>query len=80
MKRDEIKKEVISIIADESGYDGNITEGHNLIEDLGMDSLDTVSLMMACEDHFGIEIPDDVMFGIATVGGLIDAIERLQSK
>ena len=46
------------------------------IEDLGADSLDTVELVMALEEEFGIEIPDEDAEHILTVGKLVDYLEQ----
>ena len=45
-----------------------VTDNASFIEDLGADSLDTVELVMAFEEEFGIEIPDDAAESIVTVG------------
>lgn len=50
-------------------------EAH-FIEDLGADSLDTVELVMALEEEFGIEIPDEDTEHILTVGKLVDYLEQ----
>ena len=47
--------------------------------DLGADSLDVVELVMALEDEFGIEIPDDEVNSIKTVGNAVDYIKKKQS-
>lgn len=52
-----------------------ITENSRFIEDLGADSLDLTSIIMELEDEFGIEIPDEVVMTIKTVG---DAADRLK--
>ena len=46
------------------------------VEDLGADSLDTVELVMALEEEFGIEIPDEDAEHILTVGKLVDYLEQ----
>ena len=46
------------------------------IEDLGADSLDTVELVMALEEEFGVEIPDEDAERILTVGKLVDYLEQ----
>ena len=56
-----------------------VTESASFIEDLGADSLDTVELVMAFEEEFGIEIPDDVAEGIGTVGDAIKFIDKSQA-
>ena len=56
-----------------------VTEGASFIEDLGADSLDTVELVMAFEEEFGIEIPDDAAESIVTVGDAVKYIDKTQS-
>jgi acyl carrier protein len=69
---DDIKK----IIADLLDMDPeDITPEKSFNEDLGADSLDQVEIIMAIEDKFGIEIPDEVAMEIHTVG---DAMEQLK--
>ena len=53
-----------------------VVEGASFIEDLGADSLDTVELVMAFEEEFGIEIPDDAAESIVTVGDAVKYIEK----
>ena len=52
-----------------------MTEEASFIDDLGADSLDIVELVMAFEEEFGVEIPDDAAEKIATVKDAIDYIE-----
>jgi acyl carrier protein len=56
-----------------------VTDNASFIEDLGADSLDTVELVMAFEEEFGIEIPDDAAESIVTVGDAVKYIEKQQS-
>ncbi len=68
-----IEEKVKELIADRLGVDPEeVTPEASFIEDLGADSLDTVELVMALEEEFGIEIPDEDAEKIQTVG---DAIE-----
>jgi len=53
-----------------------VTDNASFIEDLGADSLDTVELVMAFEEEFGIEIPDDAAESIVTVGDAVKYIEK----
>jgi acyl carrier protein len=53
-----------------------ITKGASFIDDLGADSLDTVELVMALEEEFGIEIPDEEAEKITKVGEAIAYIEK----
>jgi acyl carrier protein len=53
-----------------------VTDTASFIEDLGADSLDTVELVMAFEEEFGIEIPDDAAESIVTVGDAVKYIDK----
>ncbi|HEY1838451.1 MAG: acyl carrier protein [Rhizomicrobium sp.] len=55
-----------------------VTDNASFIEDLGADSLDTVELVMAFEEEFGIEIPDDAAESIVTVGDAVKFIDKSQ--
>jgi acyl carrier protein len=75
---EDISSKVKKIVADHLGIDeAKVTEEASFIDDLGADSLDTVELVMAFEEEFGIEIPDDAAENILTVG---DAINFIDSK
>lgn len=70
-----IEKRVKSIIADQLGVtDDKITPESKFIEDLGADSLDIVELIMAMEEEFGTEIPDEEAEKILTVGDAINYV------
>ena len=56
--------------------DEKVTESASFIDDLGADSLDTVELVMAFEEEFGVEIPDDAAEKILTVKDAIDFIKE----
>ena len=75
----EIADKVKNIIAEHLGIDdlGKLTDDAKFIDDLGADSLDTVELVMAFEEAFDVEIPDEKAETILTVG---DAISHLESK
>ncbi len=71
-------QKVKNIIADQLGVDAaDVTEKASFIDDLNADSLDTVELVMAFEEEFGIEIPDEDADKLQTVGS---AIEYLDGK
>ena len=57
-----------------------VTENASFIEDLGADSLDTVELVMAFEEEFGIEIPDDAAESIVTVGDAVKYIDKANAS
>lgn len=70
-----IFEKVADMIADQLGVEADsIKEGTSLIEDLGADSLDVVELIMACEDEFGVEIPDEDAEKMATVKDVVEYI------
>lgn len=72
----EIETQVKQIVVDHLGIDdAKVTAGSKFIDDLGADSLDTVELVMAFEEKFGIEIPDDAAETIQTVQNAIDYIQ-----
>lgn len=57
-----------------------VTDNASFIEDLGADSLDTVELVMAFEEEFGIEIPDDAAKSIVTVGDAVKYIDKANAS
>jgi acyl carrier protein len=74
---DRVKK----IIVDQLGVEEEtVTPEASFVDDLGADSLDTVELVMALEEEFGIEIPDEDAEKITRVKEAIDYIEKHQGK
>ena len=74
---EDVSSKVKKIVADHLGIDeAKVTEESSFIDDLGADSLDTVELVMAFEEAFDVEIPDEKAEKILTVG---DAIGHLES-
>ena len=73
-----VEDKVKDIIIEQLGVDAEkVKPEASFIEDLGADSLDTVELVMAFEEEFGAEIPDEDAETIATVG---DAVKYIQEK
>jgi len=71
-----IEERVKKIIAEQLGVnEGEITNESSFVDDLGADSLDTVELVMALEEEFGTEIPDEEAEKITTVQQAIDYIQ-----
>lgn len=71
----DIAERVKKIVVEHLGVDAaKVTENASFIDDLGADSLDTVELVMAFEEEFSVEIPDDAAEKIVTVKDAIDFI------
>ena len=80
MSQEAILEKVRSIVAEQLSVEtGEGKPDSNFQNDLGADSLDTVELVMALEEAFDIEIPDEAAEGIATVGDAVKYIEEKQS-
>ncbi len=76
-----VEQRVKEIIVEQLGVDPEqVTTEASFVEDLGADSLDTVELVMALEEEFNLEIPDEDAEKIATVGDAIEYIERKRSE
>ncbi|MBU92260.1 MAG: acyl carrier protein [Rhodobiaceae bacterium] len=73
---DRVKKIVIEHLGVEAD---KVEEKASFIDDLGADSLDTVELVMAFEEEFNVEIPDDAAETIQTVGDAISFLEKQNS-
>ena len=72
-----VEERVKEIICEQLGVeDDEVTPNAKFIEDLGADSLDTVELVMAFEEAFGVEIPDEDAEKIATVKDAIAYIDK----
>jgi len=73
----DIAERVKKIVVEHLSVDGDkVKTEASFIDDLGADSLDTVELVMAFEEEFGIEIPDDAAETIQTVGDAVKFIEK----
>ena len=72
-----VEEKVKQIIVEQLGVDeGEVTQNASFVDDLGADSLDTVELVMAFEEAFDIEIPDEGAEKIRTVKDAIDYIGK----
>jgi acyl carrier protein len=81
MNREEIAKTIKEIIVEKLGVSpSEVTEEAAFVEDLGADSLDTVELVMAFEEKFDIEIPDEDAEKIKTLKDAIDYIEKKKAQ
>lgn len=78
MAKDDVFAKVKGIIVEQLGVDEEeVTEGASFVDDLGADSLDIVELIMALEEEFGLEIPDEDAEKISTVK---DATNYIREK
>ena len=73
----EIAQKVKQIIIDKLGVEeSKVTDGARFVDDLGADSLDTVELVMAFEEEFGVEVPDEDAEKLQNVGDVISYIKE----
>ena len=73
----DVSEKVKKMVADHLGVEeAKVTDEANFIDDLGADSLDTVELVMAFEEEFKCEIPDDIAEKIVTVKDAVTFIEE----
>ena len=71
-------EKVIDIIVEQLSVDKDkVVPGASFVDDLGADSLDLVELIMAMEEAFGIEIPDEVAEKITSVQDAIDHVQKV---
>jgi len=81
ISRDQVLRAVKQIIAEQMGIKPEeIEERHALEPDLGCDSLDKVEITMEVEDHFGIDVPDEVADEVRTVGDIVRGVVELLSQ
>ena len=74
-----IEQRVKDIIVEQLGVNADqVTSDAKFIEDLGADSLDTVELIMALEEEFGLEVPDEEAEKLQSVGDVVKYIEENQ--
>lgn len=73
----DVAERVKKIVIEHLSVDADkVVDAANFIDDLGADSLDTVELVMAFEEEFGVEIPDDAAETIQTVGDAVKFLEK----
>lgn len=79
MSDNSIEEKVRSIIVDQLGVESDkVTADAKFIEDLGADSLDTVELVMAFEENFDIEVPDEEAEKLQSMADVVAYIEKVQ--
>lgn len=85
MRTETIKQEVIELLSElfkDKGFDIDIIEYVDLMDDLGMDSITFISIVVEVEAHFGIEVPDDMLLlkHFKCVDDIVSVIENELSK
>jgi acyl carrier protein len=81
MSEKSIEEKVKDIIVEQLGVNPEqVSPTASFIEDLGADSLDTVELVMAFEEEFGVEVPDEDAEKLQTVGDVVKYIEERSQK
>ena len=74
-----VLEKVIEILADQLSVDPSIiNEDSNLVDDLDADSLAVIDLIMCIEDEFNVEVPDEEVENLKTVGAIVQFIENHQ--
>lgn len=75
-----VESKMIDIIVEQLSVDRDkVVPGASFVDDLGVDSLDLVELIMAMEEEFDVEIPDEEAEKITTVQDAIDFVNKLQN-
>lgn len=75
-----VEDKMVDIIVEQLSVDKDkVVQGASFVDDLGADSLDLVELIMAMEEEFDVEIPDEEAEKIATVQDAIDFVNKLQA-
>ncbi|MBQ9355007.1 MAG: acyl carrier protein [Clostridia bacterium] len=67
-------KDILAVQLDTDAND--MTMDTRIVEDLGADSLDVVEMLMAAYDEFGVEVPDDKIEGLKTIGDVVEYIQN----
>lgn len=77
MTRDEIAEKLIGIIKNEKNIADELLAPETALADAGIDSLDSLTILFAIEEQFGVSIPDDRARAIRTFGDMIDVVQEL---
>lgn len=76
MTRAEIEEQLIAIVRQEKNISDDLLKPETLLADAGIDSLDSLTILFAIEEHFHISIPDDEARAVKTFNDLIDIIGK----
>jgi acyl carrier protein len=77
---DRLTEDILASLASITKRASDTITPESSLEDLGLDSLDTITVVFELEDKFGISIPDDEVRSIRTVGDVIEGIRRLVAE
>lgn len=77
---DSLEQQVVRIVAAAKGLDPSGISPETSMEELGLDSLDGMSIIFDLENEFDVEIPDDAAENARTVGDLIEGVRRLREE
>ncbi len=85
MSIEEVRTELvhlISVLFKDKGFDTELIEYANLIDDLGMDSITFISIVVKIETRFGITVPDDLLLmdNFKTINGINDLVNQILSE
>ena len=75
---DQLKETIVDNLPDTAGKEHLITAEASLTKDLGADSLDAVELILAIEEEYGVEIPDEIAENMKTVGDIMSYLEGVK--
>lgn len=79
--RDSVRTELLNVLKEHAQAGVDVTEKSHLVADLGIDSLGLMEVVAALEDKFGLQIPDDALREVDTIGDVARALEaKLQSQ
>ncbi|MEA2491377.1 MAG: Phosphopantetheine attachment site [Acidobacteriota bacterium] len=80
MTRDEIETKLVAIVREEKDIPAEQLKPETLLAEAGIDSLDSLTILFAIEEQFGISIPDDRSRALRTLGDMIDVVDDLLPK
>jgi acyl carrier protein len=75
--RDEIEQKLIAIVRDEKDIPEDLLKSETPLEEAGIDSLDSLTILFAIEEQFHISVPDDRARAMKTFGDMIDIVQEL---
>lgn len=80
MTRDEITERLVAIVRKEKDIPQEQLKPETLLADAGIDSLDSLTILFAIEEEFGISVPDDRARALRTFGDMVDVVDDLLPK